>query len=369
MGGLLLTPSKRDDNLRVLIPWSPFRSMRVDMTIASAAPARLQPLDFAAAARASLTQTPDGVDPWFHTYHGDLLQERGLRTWTRAKQQLVSLIGGIQGQSVVDAGSGFGMVSNLLACWGASRVWAVEVHTPMIDSHRKVLDSHFRSIRDRVHPVRADVSRLPLKDASADVILSIEAISHYYDVEAFLDECARVLRPGGFAVISDGNNGANPSIRAHTMELWQRFEEGPEGPFGDHVVPEPMLARRARVVRKHFPELADELVAACAKGTAGFDEAAITAAVTRHLAGGPLPTTFYRRGDCPREPFWGYWLERLFDPRDLARSFEQRGFRGHALPHFGGASNDLVLAANNTLRALPTFRFARAFRVVARKLR
>lgn len=324
-------------------------------------------LEFASAARASLTRTPAGVDPWFHGYHGDLLEDRGLRTWTRAKAQLFSLIGGIAGREVVDAGSGFGMVSNLMACWGAKRVWAVEVHTPMIEAHRKVLDAHFQPIADRVHPVRADVSRLPLEDASADVVLSIEAISHYYDVDAFLDECARVLRPGGFVVVSDGNNGANPRIRAQTMELWQRFEEGPEGPFGDHVVPEPMCARRARAVRMHFPALEQTQVESYAKATAGLDEAAIIEAVREHQAGGRAPAHFYKRGDCPREPFWGYWLERLFDPRDLARELEQRGFRGHALPHFGGASNDLVLAANLALRTLPTFRFARAFRVVGRK--
>lgn len=238
----------------------------------------------------------------------------------------------------------------------------------MIESHRRVLDSHFRAVADRVHPVRASASQLPLEDASADVVLSIEAISHYYDVEAFFDECARVLRPGGFVVISDGNNGANPRIRAHTVDLWQRFEEGPEGPFGDHVVPEPMRSRRERVVRQHFPALAESQVSAYARNTAGYDEAGIREAVASHLAGGVMPDSPYQRGVCPREPFWGYWLERLFDPRDLVRDLERRGFRGHALPHFGGARNDLLLMANLALRALPTVRFARAFRVVARKL-
>lgn len=337
------------------------------MTASLLSPPDVDVFQFSGAARASLTSTPEGVDPWFHKYHGDLLDDRGLRTWTRAKQQLFGLIGGIRGREVVDAGSGFGMVSNLMACWGASRVWAVEVHTPMIEAHRRVLDTHFRPIADRVHPVRADASRLPLEDASVDVVISIEAISHYFDVDSFLDECARVLRPGGFVVVSDGNNGANPRIRAHTMELWQRFEEGPEGPFGDHVVPETMLARRVRAVRKHFPSLPLAEVESYAKGTAGLDEVAIVDAVRGHQAGGQAPSHFYKRGDCPREPFWGYWLERLFDPRDLARELDRRGFRGLALPHYGGASNDLVLAANIALRALPTFRFARAFRVVGRK--
>src|SRR5262245_40487600 len=93
------------------------------------------PESFVRSARAALAQTPDGVDPWFHRYHGDLQDDRGLRTWVRAKQQFLALAGGVRDKVVVDAGSGFGMVSNLMAAWGARQVCAVEVYTPMAHSH------------------------------------------------------------------------------------------------------------------------------------------------------------------------------------------------------------------------------------------
>src|SRR5690349_18170184 len=76
------------------------------------------------------------VDPWYYRSLGDLACDRGLRTWVRAKAQLLELTGGVAGRVVVDAGSGFGMVSNLFAAWGAKRVWAVEVHESMVRSHR-----------------------------------------------------------------------------------------------------------------------------------------------------------------------------------------------------------------------------------------
>jgi SAM-dependent methyltransferase len=339
------------------------------MAVATPLEAPLSPLDFQRAARTALTQTPAGVDPWFHGYHGDLLDDRGYNTWLRAKAQLLALIGGAKGRVVVDAGSGFGMVSNLLASWGARRVWAAEVHTPMVESHRKVLDAHFGAIRDRVHPVRTDVSALPIARASADVVLSIEAISHYYDVERFFDECARVLRPGGFVVISDGNNGANPRIRQHTEELWQRLEAGPTGILGDHEIPEPMVLRRQRVLRGAFPQLGEARVATLAAATSGYDAERIVREVGAYLReAAPAPASPYRRGDCPREPVWGYWLERLFDPRELCQMLERRGFRAYALPHYGGAKNDLVHLMNVALRQVPSFRFARAYRVVARRV-
>ena len=325
------------------------------------------PEPFVSSARASLERTPEGVDPWFHRYLGDLLDDRGLRKWVRAKQQFVALAGGVQGKVVVDAGSGFGMVSNLLAAWGAKRVCAVEVHEPMARSHALVNAAHFAWLRDRVSGMRGDASRLPVRTAGADLVISIEAISHYFDVDGFLDECARVLRPGGHVLISDGNNGANPRIRAHTVELWERFERGPEGTFGEHEVPDPMIQRRQRVLRREFPQLDAAQVTALSETTSGMDRAQIVAAVSRHLAGGPAPTFRYRRGDCPREPEWGYVMEQLFDGRDLAARLAKRGFVASALPHFGGAANDLVHAANLVLRRLPTHRWAHAYRVVARR--
>src|SRR5262249_51300590 len=240
-------------------------------------------------------------------------------------------------------------------------------HTPMVLSHARVNRAHFADLDRRVLHVRGDASRMPVRTGSADVVLSIEAISHYVDVDAFLDECARVLRPGGHVVVSDGNNGANPRIRAHVVEFWQRLEQGPEGPFGAETVPEPMVKRRERIVRERFPQLAGERVAELARLTSGMDRAGIVHAVSAHLSGGPPPASPYRRGQCPREPEWGYVLEQLFDGRDLAARLERRGFAARALPHFGGAANDWGHAADPGLRALPTHPRARGQRVVARQ--
>ncbi|MEQ1831631.1 MAG: class I SAM-dependent methyltransferase [Candidatus Eisenbacteria bacterium] len=125
------------------------------------------PASFIRAARAALRQSPAAVDPWFHGYLDDLLDDAGLRTWVRAKHQLLALAGGVQDRVVVDAGSGFGMVANLLAAWGARRVWAVDVHERMVHSHALVNRAHFGELHGRVLPVVADSARLPLPTASA----------------------------------------------------------------------------------------------------------------------------------------------------------------------------------------------------------
>ncbi len=325
------------------------------------------PPEFVHAVRRSLVQASDRVAARYLSYHGNLLDDRNFRTWVRAKRQLMDLVGGVRDKVVVDVGAGFGLVSDLLASWGARRVWALELLQEWASSHASRDAAHFGYLGDRVMHVCGDASRLPLRSGTADIVLSIEAISHYYDVDAFLDECARVLKPGGHVLVSDGNNGANPGLREHTVALWQRFEQGPEGQIGEHEVRDPMVNRRERIVRAEFPQLPEAKASELARLTSGMNRGQIVRAVSAHLAGAPAPTSAYQRGQCPREPKFGYLLEQLFDGRDLATRLARRGFEARALPHFGGAANDIVHAANLVLRALPTHRWARAYRVVARK--
>jgi 2-polyprenyl-6-hydroxyphenyl methylase/3-demethylubiquinone-9 3-methyltransferase len=52
-----------------------------------------------------------------------------------------------------------------------------------------------------VAPARADVVRLPMGDAVADVVCAGEILEHVADHDAFVAEMCRVLRPGGTLVV------------------------------------------------------------------------------------------------------------------------------------------------------------------------
>lgn len=55
----------------------------------------------------------------------------------------------------------------------------------------------------------ADVAEsIPVRSGSVDVLVSCELIEHIYDTEAFLTECARVLRPAGHLVLTTPNLAA-----------------------------------------------------------------------------------------------------------------------------------------------------------------
>ena len=317
--------------------------------------------------RQVIVAPPPEVDGEFQHYFAALAGEGGLSTFMRHKRQLVALAGGVKGKDVLDAGSGFGLFANLLSAWGARQIYAVELHPPRLTSHLKLNRARFPWI-DNVHPVRGTVSQIPLASRSVDLILSNEAVSHYVDLGAFIGECARTLRPGGTLVISDANNGDNPGIRAMTEGFWERLENGPAGRYEHHDIVEPLVDRRARIIREEFPSMAEGTARELARATSGLDRAQIREAIRSHLNGGPAPASFYRRGTLARDPEWGEVVERLFSPRQFARDIERFGFRARALPHYGGARNDMLLLANEVLRRVPSFRYARGFRLVAERV-
>ena len=43
----------------------------------------------------------------------------------------------------------------------------------------------------------ANLVALPLADGAVDLVVSSQVVEHLWDQDAFVAECARVLRPGG----------------------------------------------------------------------------------------------------------------------------------------------------------------------------
>lgn len=87
-----------------------------------------------------------------------------------------------------------------------------------------------RSARRHPHArhIVADAQDVPLPDASVDAIVSIEVIEHVRSGVAFLDEASRLLRPGGWALISTpcGNRGSFPWVLARLSGELSAGDEG-----------------------------------------------------------------------------------------------------------------------------------------------
>jgi SAM-dependent methyltransferase len=120
------------------------------------------------------------------------------------------------GADVLEAGCGEGYGADLIA-GVARRVVAVDYDEAAV--------AHVRSRYPRVDVMRANLARLPLPDASVDVVVNFQVIEHLWDQAQFVAECARLLRPTGLLMMSTPNRitfspGRDTPINPfHTREL------------------------------------------------------------------------------------------------------------------------------------------------------
>jgi SAM-dependent methyltransferase len=111
-----------------------------------------------------------------------------------------ALLGNIAGQTVLDLGCGSGENSLLLARRGA-QVFGVDISESLLALARQRLAVNGCADAP-VQFVPASAHRLPIPDASVDVVLGI-AILHHLDLDATSREVLRVLRPGGRAIFEE----------------------------------------------------------------------------------------------------------------------------------------------------------------------
>lgn len=103
----------------------------------------------------------------------------------------------VSGKVVLDAGCGDA---------GATRRLAVSARRLVgVDRASDVLRSSLRDDPTDLHLACGDVTALPFRDGSFDVVGSFQVIEHLERPERFLGEAARVLRPGGRLLLSTPN--------------------------------------------------------------------------------------------------------------------------------------------------------------------
>lgn len=118
----------------------------------------------------------------------------------------------LQDRTVLDAGVGEGCGGQALSEAGAALVLGLDLDAPSL--------SRISRAHPGVAPVCANLVQLPLPDASVDVVVSAQTVEHLWDQARFVDECARVLRPGGRLVLTTPNRLTFPPGNVfHSREL------------------------------------------------------------------------------------------------------------------------------------------------------
>ncbi len=151
---------------------------------------------------------------------------------------LLALLAPQPGEAILDLGCGDGVLSRQIADSGAT-VIAVDHSPRMLEAARP------RVASGQVEFRRGEMEQLPLEDDEVDAAFANLVWHHLADVDRAAHEVARVVRPGGVAVVTD--------LLPHQQD-WMRVE------MGDHrlgIQPEVVCAALARA---GFRDLVTEAV-------------------------------------------------------------------------------------------------------------
>ncbi len=133
----------------------------------------------------------DQYQAWFQTPLGRVILEL-------ERDLVLDMLAPRPGERILDAGCGTGIFTAAVLAAGAAVV-GLDLSAPMLARARADLAGA------AFHPLRGDLTRLPLAEASCDKALSATALEFIADGAAAMRELFRVTRPGGRVVVATLN--------------------------------------------------------------------------------------------------------------------------------------------------------------------
>jgi SAM-dependent methyltransferase len=148
-----------------------------------------------------LISQPGIHDNWETTYRIDGIE----RLWEQIYDDFVARIGQPAGSHALDIGCGPCFNSIRLARRGY-RVTAADYSEAVLPHAREVLARE--NLSDAIHPTREDLLNLSFPADTFDLVLAQGVLMHVPDLERAIAELARVVKPGGFVVLEELNQGS-----------------------------------------------------------------------------------------------------------------------------------------------------------------
>lgn len=162
--------------------------------------------------------------------HAAVVRELGQRLFERL--DYVKLIP----ERILDLGTATGTSQLLLAKrYPQAQIIGVDSAYPMLIEASKKLSTHEHALM-----VQAHVERLPLVDASIDLIFANGLLPWVHDAPAFFQECRRLLKPQGLMLF----NSLGPDSLIELRQAWRKQDNYDHiNPFVDmHDVGDALLA-------------------------------------------------------------------------------------------------------------------------------
>ena len=144
-----------------------------------------------------------------------LVPGRSWPAWARALGLLLPAV------DVADLGCGEGYLTLEAARW-ARHVTAVDRAKDVLDRGREL--ARRRKLRN-ITWKRGDIERVPIDDASMDIVLLSQALHHAEHPDRAVTEAQRILRPGGRLIVLDLREHEETWVKAKLGDRWLGFSE------------------------------------------------------------------------------------------------------------------------------------------------
>lgn len=223
---------------------------------------------------------------------GSLSHDDRVRSQQDLYRHVLDTAGAVEGRRVLEVGCGLGIGCALaLEEYGPEHVTGMDIHPQQLQRARQANARLLDARPQRLAFVQGAAEDLPFGDGEFDCLYSVEAAQHFPDLTAFAREAARVLRPGGRAVIASFFTVDDAPERAERLaELLDSYASGLD------------IARPA----------------------AGLTDALTGAGLTRVRAASIGPDVWEG---------WDRWLARLWQPGTWPRNF-LRAYREGVLDYY-----------------------------------
>lgn len=127
-----------------------------------------------------------------------------------------------QGLDILDAGTGLGVLAQMLAEEGAASVIGVDVSPGMLEQAEYLRLSAPMDSMARVSYRLARLQTLPFPDDRFDAVTSRLVLSHFHAPERIVREFVRVLKPGGIFLMAELLSVDDPVKRATQNAIEER---------------------------------------------------------------------------------------------------------------------------------------------------
>lgn len=149
---------------------------------------------------------------------GPLSEDDRVRSQQDLYRHVLDTAVAVEGRRVLEVGCGLGIGCALaLEEYGPAHITGMDIHPQQLQRARQA-NARLLGVRpERLAFVQGAAEDLPFGDEEFDCLYSVEAAQHFPDLTAFARETARVLRPGGRAVITSFFTVDNAPDRADRL--------------------------------------------------------------------------------------------------------------------------------------------------------